>query len=211
MQLKHLLVALVTAAVAATATAGPLPGWTYTAAVAPAGGAAAMHLDEGVRVELDPITFEERSIPYTIIGRVNTTTSGTVDLGAAVAVHKFADLDWEVYDGPSPVQPLGAGFTLSVLFTDPDGNTAVVSADGAAAAAPKFMGGTGQYEIALRQTRSFELGGRRFRVAFDDTPGEAGTDVGFSVTSESVETPEPITLALAVVGLAGLAVARRRK
>lgn len=214
MRCRSLLAMSMAVLTVSISSAGPLTGWTYTATAVPTGGAAAMRLDSGVRVEVDPVTFEEKSIPYTIIGYLNTTISGPVDLGMPVFVHRFADMDWEVYDGdgPSSVRPLGAGFTLSVLFTDPDGNTAVVSANGAAAAAPNFNGGTGQYEIALQQTRSFELGGRRFAVAFDDTPGESGTDIGFTVTAVS-ETPEPGTLILGGIALAGGVGAwlRRRK
>jgi hypothetical protein len=189
---------------AATASAEPFTGWTYTATLTPAGGANAVLLDEGARVEVDPATGGEKLVPYIVVTWLSERASGPFEQGATVPLAEFAKFDRAVFDlMPPDLNPSPHTVTATLTFTAPDGTAGRVSADGRLTAT-----GDDGFALTLDGTPQFVTVAER---VFGTQFAVRETDDGAVVEFTACATPEPGTLALAGAGLAGLVGARMRR
>lgn len=192
--------------------AGPLP-WHYYVRFGAADGAENILLGTDTRHDYNHATGVETSTPVFLIYRTGghgptrinfETQPGTTGL------FSFGYGNWDIVES-LPENTVANRFTLSYGFgNSPDANGVVegtISADGA------FTSGTGNFLIGLSEDRDLLVGGQHARLNFGTHSSESASYIEMTITPTPpvAETPEPATLALAGLGIAGVLGARLRR
>jgi hypothetical protein len=197
----------------AASLAGPIP-WTYSATFKPANGADGIVLGNETFWEMDPVKGGEKGTAYFILS--NVTKSGYSASGSetptitpqtpnnSVTLFDFGYGAWTTREQLPANQTLAMNrFVLEYAFADGQGETYRGSVEGLISASGIFTSGTGNFSIDLDHTDTVKLGNRKAKVRFWGSNNESHSVILMDVT-DVVETPEPATIALAGMGLAGV-------
>lgn len=194
-----------------TASAGLLP-WPYYVRFQAANGAQTILLGTDTRpgdgdVPPTPVYL---AYPTGVFGpsRIHfQTATGTESL------FEFGYGQWDVSDTPLPAETTAVNmFDLHWGFQGPT-ETAGGTDRGSIAVSDIYTSGTGNFVLGLDVTHDITLDGRRALVRFHAVNEESVSRIEMTVTElpPMAETPEPVTLLLAGVGLAGVGLWRKRR
>ena len=194
---------------AAPSFAGPLP-WNHYVRFGAADGADNILLGTDTRTTYDSVTGAETSTPVFLIYRTGGFGPTRIDFQTepgTTGLFSFGYGNWDIVE-TLPEHTVANRFTLSYGFGNSPDATGVVegtiSADGA------FTSGTGNFLIGLSEDRDLTVGAERARVHFGSRGSESASHIEMTVTPIT-DTPEPATLALAGLGIAGVLGARLRR
>ena len=210
--MRRSLIVLASLVLAAdAASAGMLP-WSYYVRFQAANDAQTILLGTDTRPGDGDAPPTPVFLTYTTGGfgpsRINFQTStGTESL------FEFGYGQWEVSATPPPTATTAVNaFDLYWGF---QGATESVSGidRGSISASDVFTSGTGNFVLGLDETHDIILDGRQALVRFHATNDDELSRIEMTVTElpPVAETPEPATLLLAGVGLAGVGVWRKRR
>jgi len=205
MRCRSLLAVLITVLTAAASPAGPLD-WTYTATFKSVSDTQTILLGNETWWEYDPSSHSEKGTNYNLLLDVGDgwTRTGTVTPGKTETPFGFSYGDWRLSQ-TLPSEPFSNGqFEVTVAFTDAVGHTGSTGPQFGYIHAAGLTTGTGNFTIGLSGYQEVTVGGRRARVGFAASESESVNRVAFEVTELSPsETPEPGTLMLGGIALAG--------
>ena len=196
---------------AVPAFAGPLP-WNHYVRFGAADGADNILLGTDTRTTYDSVTGVETSTPVFLIYRTGGFGPSRIDFQTqpgTSGLFSFGYGDWDIVES-LPEHTVANRFTLSYGFGNSPDATGVVegtiSADGA------FTSGTGNFLIGLSEDRDLLVGSQHARLDFGTRGSESASYIEMTITPipPVAETPEPATLALAGLGIAGVLGARLR-
>jgi MYXO-CTERM domain-containing protein len=204
----------VVAAAAGDAAAGPLK-WSYTAESVAAAGGNWAHFGTDTQTTFDPVTSVETQTQFQMIADIGAFTAGDHDGSGSIPV---------VSIGPDRLQPYAMddawasnrppAFRIDVTITDVESGASHQLLYPVAGVSNGYFE-TGSFVVGLitvHRTDEFDLGGNHYSVRPRLRPTESANRIELDVTiSEANQTPEPGTMALAVVGLVGIAAVRFRR
>jgi hypothetical protein len=210
--MSHRLIATLFVALVATACHAEPLDWAYTATITAVGGAD--HLLVGS--QRYPLDGNDDTWPehyFLLPMQEYAAKAGRVYPGEWDMLYTFGPGGPLEIVTTLPATVGAAGFEVTMTFTDAAGNSGTVSQRGGVSASGLLTSGTGNFDVSFDGTREVELGGRRARVTFGDGYfSESGVYTTFQVDELSPsETPEPGTLILGGIALAGGVGAWRRK
>jgi PEP-CTERM motif len=193
--------------------AGPVP-WTYHAEVSDGTGGSWVYFGTDTDVQFDPTTGQETRTPYLVLAEIGATANGEGFGAMTVPVLSVSQSRLRGY-AAEPPDPWALSrptyFRLEATITD--------TASGQSQALDYSVRGTGQLFAATgtgivslwteEGTDTFVLGGNRYTARAVARESESAAHLELAVTAEPAATPEPGSLLLAGVGLAGLGFVRR--
>jgi hypothetical protein len=222
---------------AATAWAGPLPTWDYNYSFSGERGSSFVDAGIGARQDSNSSTgfrYYQGYVQLTpAIPSPNPTASGnqTITLGSTPGYSQFywaADADHAppatpVNDAPIPGGKLDARLEASITIKDISSgldHTVSLTRNLAQGSGDPYLGTPVTFVGAGEDLgEAFDLGSNRYQVKFRQAVGPDGPNltgktqllVAEVTVTSTVETPEPTTLALGGIGLAGVFGAKLRR
>jgi uncharacterized protein (TIGR03382 family) len=194
-----------------TASAGPIR-WHYSGAVEATNGGPFAHFGAEDKHWFDPTTGTEGVTPHQILGRIDATFSGSGTGNEVIHAAAFDSTCLEAF----PIDDAWAlnrpnRFLVKVTILDEaSGQTADLEYTASGTSNGFFLSGTGVVELDLESRIDvLRLGGNQYTVEARVRGSETAAHIEFDIAATH-HNPEPGTLALAVMGLAGLVTRRLR-
>jgi PEP-CTERM motif len=195
----------------AVATAEPLP-WSYEIRFKAAGFKDTILLGSE---NWDGGQDGQSSLWYATLGTYGPgirMTGSETEMGRTTLLG-FSNGTWSLSEAPPPAETTSEGaFDLFWTFTAANGEMTTGSERGSISAGGFFTSGSGNFMVGLDVTREITMNGKRVAVQFSAMNSESASRIEMTVTNAPLaETPEPATLLLAGVGVAGVGLFRKRR
>ena len=192
---------------AGAASAGPL-SWNYTYQFRPAGGADHILLGTDTLYDYDHATGVETYTPvYFMLKNPELSGTGYADIGPSrLKYFNYWNLD---ITETNPENTVENRFELRYDFGDPVLGWGILTGEISAHGA--LTSSDGNFGIGLDPTdaHTIEVGGRKGQLKFE-VDGSSEIMITLTPEPDIAPTPEPATLALAGLGIAGVLGARLR-
>ena len=202
---------LVLTMLVSTATGGPIR-WEYSGTVEATNGGPFAHFGVEDKHWFDATTGTEEVTPHQILARIDATFSGaaTGDETIHAAALDASRLEaFPIDDGWALNRP--NHFLVKVTILDEaSGQAADLEYTASGTSSGFFLSGTGVINLAVdSRINTLELGRNRYTILARIRESESAAHIELDIEATH-HNPEPGTLALAVMGLAGLVTRRLR-